>query len=387
MIFFYKIESRSYLHFQNFSIFYNPFFILHSLRILHSFRLSVLFHVFNVTLCAIFILIPIKAIHTEILYPGRSTFEEAYMLEKKQPDRAIQLYRIALGQGLDAKMHGAARWRLFYLLKDQKRYGEALALLNQLGSGKSINKVADDLKEQMRGNWNIESPALDSYLKGLSALSSGKPVDGRNYNEWFLESIQLAKGNRDFRLEIFNRLIAAGRVEDTLKVMEGIGDNSVTERILRDDLLLRLGRMEEAYQDLRTLASSIESLSDENRYRILYLLGRIHRDKNEIYPAILYFRQSVRYAKGNEAYRQLALAAYALYRIGCNEQAGSLLQNFPDVDDEDVVLLKNIVAVDTRKDEESLKYLRKIKNRFHAKRSFLDDRALQLLHRYGEEDP
>ncbi len=344
-----------------------------------------LIYIFTFSLFPMLLLTPSR-LHSQGAFEGRSAFEEAYSLEKSHPDRSIALYQQALNQGLDRKMSGAARWRLFYLLRDQKRFGEALALLDQFGSGKSIIKLADDLKEEIKNGWNIDDPALQSYLKGNAALRSNSDVEGRSYVEWFLDSLRLASGNRDFRIEILNRLIAAGRVEEALEVLEKSGPGGATERILRSDLLLRLGRKEEVRKDLTEMSTSTETLSDENRYRILYLLGRIYRDEGDLYKTVIYFRQAVRYSSGREAYRQLGLAAYTLYRKGYGSQAYSLLQAMPDVDDEDVMLLKSILAVEIRQDADSLKYLRKIKSSFRRSHSFLGERALALLRKYGEEE-
>jgi hypothetical protein len=117
--------------------------------------------------------------------------------------------------------------------------------------------------------------------------------------------------------------------------------------------------------------------------RILYLLGRLNRLIDGAESAA-YFRMSATYASGSEWQRQMALAAFSLYRDGLSEQAAQLSMQIDaaTIEDEGMRLFLDVLAADVRKDPEALARLRgREKELRRQSNSFLAERALQILER------
>lgn len=320
-------------------------------------------------------------------YRGRPYFEEAYQLEKVSPGQSVLLYEKALSLGLDDKMGRAAVWRLFYLYSDLKEYGKALTLLPRLGSSKGIARVAEKLQKDMAGEWKINDLALENYIQGVRVLQNGPGSDGKSAGEFFLSALSAAYGNNEFRMEILNRLIHAGRMEEALSVLDRNGVSSTEDRVMKADLLVSLKRYSDASAILKELAADNTFLDDGQKYRILYLLGRIERDAGDIERAVIYFRYAARYANEEERYRQIALAAFSLYRGGFKMQAAALMRSVPDVPDKNVRLLRLILGSEVDGNPEKINELVKMGETLDpSTQSPLEQRALQLIGKFRRRE-
>lgn len=312
---------------------------------------------------------------------GKKYFEQAYRVEKSSPDTAIRLYRTALERGLDRKLTSAARWRLFYLLKGEKRYGEALILLPRLGG--KLGRVSSDLHRDIKEYWKINDSALQNYVRGIQAMN-GANLE-KSHTDYFVQALRQSGGNRKFRMEIIERLVSGGRSSDVLSVLDHSGgQSSIEDRIFQADLMIRFNRLDEAEELLRKeIYASPGSLAREHKYRVLYLLGKVHRKNKDHERSILYFRLAAKYADTREANRQISLAAYSLYRRGYRSQANGLVRSLPSPQDPDVFLVKHVLGVEAENREDSYQALRKkrdwLKKRAENGASFLEQKALEIL--------
>ncbi len=313
-------------------------------------------------------------------YRGRTYFEEAYSIEKNSPARAIELYRLALSRGLDAKMNHAALWRLFHLYRETGEYGNALMLAPKLGKSRGVARVLENLKKDLADHWNINNQALEAYWNGVKSLAGYEGAGEKSYSDYFIEALSSAYGNREFRSEIMNRLVAAGKVEEALSVLDGDGITSLEDRIMKADLLLSLKRYDQADTMLREIAAGNEISKSGDKYRVLYLLAKIARSRNDLEKSVRYFRFAANYASEEEQFRQLALASYSLYRENYTQQAAALVRNIPNVSDENVMLLRAILGVEVDHSSERLEELREMAGSFSSSpQGYLENRALQIL--------
>lgn len=331
---------------------------------------------------------------------GRAAFEQAYALEKEDPAAAIELYEEALRSGLSAELAKAARWRLFYLHKDQRNYGRALNLSASLGSDKKLKNVLNDLYEEIAAYWKISRYAAEQYAAGLRLLDAGKAP---NAVQHFGKALKQNVRNEGFRRDITERLLKERRFTDALALFEGIDHPAA--RMARADLLVKLKRREEARVLLLALADENTGvaekvsedpkqepapqpqLSDADRAHILYLLGRIHRDGGDRISAVRYFRLAARYSDKDGAVRMNGLAAFSLYRDDHKDQALAILREMPGVEtDGNVRLLYLILRVEVERDGAAFQSLRNMQGDLIEQQrtggaSYLSDRALKLLAR------
>ncbi len=333
---------------------------------------------------------------------ARATFEQAYALEKEDPAGAIELYEEALRAGLGTELAKAARWRLFYLHRDQKNYGRALNISSSLGSDKKLKNVLGDLYDEIAVHWKISRFAAEQYAAGLRLLDAGKSAEAVKY---FGKALKNNVRNEAFRRDITERLLRERRFSDALALFESLDHPAA--RLARADVLVKLKRREEARVLLLALArentsdpekvsenpgqkpqpAPVSQLSDADRAHILYLLARIHRDGGDRVSAVRYFRLAARYSDDVGAVRMNGLAAFSLYRDDHKPQALEILRNLPGVEsDANVRLLYLILRVEIDRDGPAFQSLRNmqgdlIEQQRTGSASYLTDRALKLLAR------
>ncbi len=327
-------------------------------------------------------------------YAGRPYFEEAYRLESSEPDKSIGLYKKALQSGLDAKMRSAAVWRLFHLHRNQKQYGAAWLMLPKLGSGQGTSKIRSDLMNDMLFAWKISQTALDHYLKGISALDSGSS----DYSRHFSAAVAASGGNLVFHKEISDRLLEYGRNQEAYSLMRASDSSAPAAALLEADNLLQQGRTEEAEQLLRNTsllyipsengqsysAGPAASLSQNDRFTLLYLMARIYREKGNIYESTVFFRLASHYAQGEEQNRQISLAAFGLYKNGYPLQAYLLVYRLPLSSDYNMRLLSLVLKTEVADDSASWEALTAMEKELQEQKSkgnggFLTEKALRLI--------
>lgn len=297
--------------------------------------------------------------------PGREIFERAYNIEKDDPRAAVGLYQQALESKMEPELHKTARWRLVYLFKQLEEYTEALLLVETLGSEKSTKVVQRDIRRDMSFRWGLPAAAVESYIKGIGLLqkSVAKAVRKRSvvkqpYLVHFRKAIERAPQSQTLRMKITQRLNLSGQGAAALQFLEASLEASPAYHLMRADSLLRLKRGDEAEEALRKVAQSDATLETAEKARLLYLLGRIYRNRNLHERAVPYFRLAAFYAEGVEKQRQKALAAYSLYNADLPLQAMALLRGLPaEIEDYNIRLLRLVLRVEVDEDFEALQEL------------------------------
>jgi tetratricopeptide (TPR) repeat protein len=325
--------------------------------------------------------------------PGRHIFEEAYTAEKENPATAIKLYREALDTGLSRELAQAARWRLFYLYRQSRAYGEALETAGELGSDRKLKNVLGDLYAEIAATYRIPETAAREYAAGLRMLARNKDADALPH---FERALRHQANNEVFRQEITRLLIQRGRSAQALALLERVSTGQgVAGDLARADLLVKLGRGPEALRLLGDLAVRANAdgvpiyIAPQDRSQMLYLLGRIVRRTGARGEAIRYFRQAAREAAASTpvdpamAARMQGLAAYGLYREGHTVQARSLLETVTLADDFDVNLLLLVLRAEVDEDTIALRKLRALAPELRERKrsghgSYLINRALEL---------
>ena len=349
-----------------------------------------------ITLCLLF---PSAGIHS--YSPGKWLFEQAYRLEKKDPEKAVRLYRAALRRGLNWKLRRAARWRLFYLYSELGQFVRALRLIKLLGSSSRIEIVADNLYKAIARRLRLNRAALRDYLTALSGLRGIPLISTARYKfpgvaesrsvsfvYYFKEALRKSPRNPELRLAIIKNLREAGREDLVEQLREGYRYRRGFSELARASHLFFTGKTKEAENILWGLARDRSEMVDEVKIKILYLLGRISRKRRDYRRAALYFRLAARYGRGNGAHRYDALAAYALYRAGFPGRARALFQNLPPFQEWNIRLLRLILRAETKRDPRALRAIRSMRKRLislkrRGRDSYLTRRALRILRAKG----
>jgi hypothetical protein len=320
-------------------------------------------------------------------YRGRPYFQEAYSLEKSDPLKAAEIYKKALDYGLDDKMRSAAIWRIYHLYKSNKRYSSAYLMLPKLGSGQGTGKIRSDLISDMMYAWKVDSGTLDIYLNGLTSLASHGKSD---YRSSLQSAVSRTPGNSVFHQEIADRLIEYGHQDEAFSVIRQSDSTAPSSLLMEADYMISQSRLNEAEAILRKSSVNSSSLtSAADKFQILYLLGKIERERNNIYESVMYYRIAAQYASGEEQNKQVFLAAFGIYKAGYPSQAYALIYRLPESSDFNMNLLSLVLKAQVAGDQSSLaklvsreKELKDYKNQNGA--SFLVDQALQLIKRKAQ---
>ncbi|MBE7440401.1 MAG: hypothetical protein HS115_18270 [Spirochaetales bacterium] len=295
-----------------------------------SVRLFILFMIFSVPLSA----------HT-----GQRLFAEAQQMEAVAPDRALELYEEALQHRLDSKLRRATLYRI-KVLKARAAPSSEISLTGE---------------------------AAVAYREGLELLKAGE----NGYLEKFAAAIELATEKEALRLRVARDLARAGQADQARIHLEPARRRGPEYTIFYIDLLVSLKSYKKAEEELHWLSE--QEVSAEEKPRILYLLGRLKRDQQNEVGAIRYFRLASGYARGAEADRYRALAAFSMYRLGYAIQARSLLRSLDGPPQSDFKLLDLLLAAEVDGDIRSLEALKRyVKQMDRSSPGFLEKRALEL---------
>ncbi|HMY45077.1 MAG TPA: hypothetical protein PKX74_06345 [Leptospiraceae bacterium] len=312
---------------------------------------------------------------TGTLLAGNGTllFNQAYKLEETDPSGAVEIYHSAIQAGLTTELHRAARWRLFFIFKDQENFPEALRESEYLPAS-----ARTQLVEYIRERYSPSKTAFESYLSGIRLIISSDS-EKRNQGAVQLEKIY-STSDRLFQKRILLDMSEHGSAERALNLIRSSGKD--TASVLREcDLLIYLGRLYEAEQSIsKLLANQKDDFSTEEKMRLVYLLGRARRDSG---PDVEMFRISEKYATGEEKMRMRALAAYALLRHDYPVQARALMKDNSS-SDPDVQLLDLVLRAEIDRDPQALRTLQGKKESLKStvrkkKDAYLAQRALRLI--------
>jgi hypothetical protein len=296
-------------------------------------------------------------------------------MENTDPMAATSLYREAINRGLDRKVYNAARWRLYYIYKQLDEYEEGIFLLNSFGEAKQIENVRQSLISQIAYYYGISEESATSYASGLAA-NRQKPGEALKH---FIKSLSGSKNKYKLRNDIMKILLRNGRDEDAKQIFSITSETPVDEMISKADILVGRKNWDEAKAILVNLSIESYSLSEEQKYKILYLMGKLERGKNNEPSALIYFRQASRYEKKDNGFYSSALSAYSLYRQGNAKSAYGLMKDYKISEDPNIELLQLILLVEVRKDISAFDRLKLKEESLRRDSSFLAMRALKLL--------
>lgn len=308
---------------------------------------------------------------------GRALFEEGYRVEKSQPERAASLYRSALEAGLAVELAKAARWRLFFLCREQGWYLEAFEVLKALSHKESIE---DALLDDVRSQWGLKREEFLSLHGALRELRKRATPGERELQD--LRKAYGAASNRGKR-EIDRWLKERGQEAILVQLAAGDRNLSETETAIRGtSYWIDRGEPTKARAALEPQLKAT-SLTRDEKARLLYLLGRLER-LEENPDAAVAFRIACNYASGKERDRLTALAAFNLYREGQAEQAWALARRVraDSVDDAGMELFLTVLEADVRGDAGAMARLRsQEKSIRRQEKGFLTAKALEVLGR------
>ena len=306
---------------------------------------------------------------------GMEYFKEAYRIEKTNPAGAASLYRQAIGEGLEKKLYNAARWRLFYIYKELDEFENAILLLNTFGQGKEIENIRRSLVLQIAYYYGIPSESAENFAAGL-ALNRSNSEKSFLY---FQSALSSSKKNYRLRNDIVKILIRNGRDSDASQIFRIVAETPIDEMISRADILIGRKNYQEARSILYNLSVDSYNLTDEQKYKILYLLGKIEKGQNNEHIAVVYFRQAFRYERKNGGIYSAALSAYSLYKQGNSQSAYGLLKDFPLSNDSNIELLQLILLIEVADDRTAFERLKTREEALKNDSGFLPQQALNLL--------
>ncbi|MBW7858887.1 MAG: hypothetical protein H3C43_11495 [Leptonema sp. (in: Bacteria)] len=312
-----------------------------------------------------------------LLSDGRSVFEEAYRIEKSEPVESAKLYKKAISYGLPAELSKAAKWRLYFLCKDQQWYFDAYQALKSVAHKKSIE---DSLMADIKSYWGLNKETFLSYAKSAAILEKSKTASDSEIST--LRSAY-SQGTNQFRNDLDRWLKDNGFESLSIQLASTDQNMSNVEAIIRTaSYHVDKNDATSAKKALQPLLESTKLTQDE-KYRVMYLLGRIERSGlgNDTVPRFL---MAANYGIGKEKNRQIALAAFSLYRDGFTEQAAELTVKIPveSIEDPGMKLFLDVVAADVNNDDRAIARLKSKENQLRKeKNSFLAQRALLVLER------
>lgn len=308
--------------------------------------------------------------------PGLKLFEQAYELEKTDPQKSASLYRQAFKEGLDQKLQHAARWRMYYLYKSQDDFRNALLLLNSFGTGKQIDNVRESLHNQIAYYFGISPESAELYAQGIYLLEI---KDKREKGiDKLLEAQSASSKNQKFRNEIIRILSGTGDSAAVGRIIQNSALTPVDEQITRADFFIKEKNWKQARSTIDILLSQESQLSDTQKYKILYLLATVEKNQGNSDASVIYYRMASRYEESS-SFRGNALAAFNLYRIGEIHPAWGLLSGYALSEDYNVRLLQLILQVKVEADNKALQELNKMEYRLKRDNSFLAAEAVEIL--------
>ncbi len=264
--------------------------------------------------------------------PGFKDFERAYALEQENPADALKLYKRALRRGLARDLRETARWRMFYLYRREQDYLPALQLLPKIAKGKAGRQLTKDFHEEVRRAYAIDADSLDEVRRGLATVSVPE-AKGESYYLHLENALRKHPGNLKLLDALVAYLVAHDRSAFALRLVNAFPGTDAALAGRRAALLIDLGRPREALALLEESESQIRPAcllwpvrEPEDRKHLAvvhYQKGRAYRELDREDAAVDEFLEAAEYG---ERVRNIALAAYVLYRSGRDEDARSVLR-------------------------------------------------------------
>ncbi|MFN3604277.1 MAG: hypothetical protein ACK4UJ_06185 [Leptonema sp. (in: bacteria)] len=314
---------------------------------------------------------PFKGIYSDRI--SIHYFEKAYSIEKENPKEALKYYKEALKLGLEPDLRKTALWRIYFLLKEEKKYIQAWEILSKLNRKQNIeNKFFEDLeyfdkinKDQFLKLFNFLK--TDDYANVKKYYEKASPLLKRNILDYYLEQ------NKD---QFISELLLIDSSSDLIE-----------SKVFLINYYLENNKYEKAEEILKFISKEQkDSLNDKNKSTILYLMGKIYRER-EILDSSLYFLYAANYSLSEEEYeKNIALAMFSLYKGGFEEVAYELI-DYIYLEPRDLMqkLFIYLVRAEKNPNRENIKELQKILLQI-KENNFLKERAEKLVHFYHNHE-
>ncbi|GIX41723.1 MAG: hypothetical protein KatS3mg129_1456 [Leptospiraceae bacterium] len=305
----------------------------------------------------------------EVIYTkntGKPYFEKAYSIEKEDPDKAIQYYFRAIEEGLNYDLKKTALWRLHFIFKEKKQFIKAWKILNQIPHKNSVeSKFFDDVKYyaklQKEDFLRLYNAIIENNINEVKRIYLyASPILKREILDYYLEK------NTD-------SVIQELALVDTY-------NNTIDSKLFLVSYYMEKNYYDKAEDILYDLSiNNSESLTASYKEKILYLLGKIKREKS-ILDSIHYFLLSANYSTTSRDYeKELALAMYSLYRSGYEDivyELSDYIYYIPNEPMQKLFIL--LVKTEKNPDKNNLFELKKLVATLN-KESFLVQKAQKLL--------
>ncbi|MCB1174980.1 MAG: tetratricopeptide repeat protein [Leptospiraceae bacterium] len=292
---------------------------------------------------------------------GRESFEAAYRIEKKNPERAMQLYQQALQGGLNTELRRAAMWRLFYLYQDLGYYDQAIRLAASLGVNPTrVKKVSGSLVENVGKKMNLDRERAGLYVNAMHQSRYPESSDCQITESEYTEALKAYPEHKALQSMLAKGALACK------KGSVAIGAFRKCASRLCQFQLAELYYDTNQYSRGRTLMMGLALQSDlaaADRSRILYMLGKSWREQRDCGKATYYYRLAAQYADEERRERHNALAAYSLYSCGLKNQARALFRSNQAADDEMLRIFNLVLEADVDKDPQAKKELKDMRPR------------------------
>ena len=313
---------------------------------------------------------------------GETFFQKGYSYENAPiPDtvQAIANYEQALTFKLDKKIQDVIIWRLLYLYKNQYDHLLAIKKILELPNINEKNKILNKIYSSLALKWNFSK----FVTKKIESLLFSLYDDNKNiYEEHAIFLLSNYKEHHLLKKFIMYSFLHYDKVPELIRIMEDLGDESIQ----KIELYLYAKNITIAHNLLLKKASSGEfSQNNEDYAKILYLLGRVYREKKKYELAISCFRLAASYAKEDRD-RMLSLAAYSLFQIHLPEQALSLLKNIKIKKYDESYFLKLLLQIEIEQNTASMEEILALKD-YIAKQpsSMIFKRLLQFIKTYEKK--
>ncbi|MCS7204250.1 MAG: hypothetical protein NZ853_00970 [Leptospiraceae bacterium] len=300
--------------------------------------------------------------------PAISLFERAYDLEKENPNQSIEYYNQAIQMGLPQDLKRTAMWRLYFIYLEKKQFIKAWQILSQIPNRSSAEKK---FFEEMNYYAKINK---DEFLQLYNAIKQNSLKDVKR----LFKTI-----NPILKQEILD--FYSDTNEDLLEelVNDQFPNNPIDTKLFLANYFIEKNKLSKAENLLLEVSTDYQNeLSPTYKEKILYLLGKIKRERNML-DAIPYFLTAANYSPTVRDYeKQLALAMYSLYRSGYEEVAYNLEEYIHHLPNEP--MQKLFILLIKAEKEPSQKNLQELKKQTLqiSENSFLKERAQKLLSRY-----
>lgn len=306
------------------------------------------------------------------LYPNqiaKNYFEKAYSIEKENRKEALKLYKLSLESGLDPELRKTALWRMYFILKEEKNFLQAWEILSKLNRKQNLeNRFFEDVEY-------FTKLSKSDFLQLYNAI---KKKDNTNVKYYYEKGSSILKQDiLDYFLE-YNQenLISEFLLIDS-------SSRSFESKVFLINYYLNNQRYEKAKELLETISKSyIENLNSENKATILYLLGKVYREK-QLLDSSFYFFYAMNYSNSDEEYeRNLALALYSFYRSGYETIAYELV-DYISLEPREMLqrLFIAILRAEKKPTKTNLKEIEKILYQINEN-TFLTEQARKILNKY-----